>query len=48
MNIADEKYYVLAVDLYPLYPRLIVPLWMTELRQWYIKTYRDQFFINPP
>jgi len=36
------------IDLYPLYPRDIVPMWMTELRQLYINTYRDRFFINPP
>jgi len=42
------KNHFIAVDLYPLYPRHVVPLWMTELRQWYIKTFQDQFFMNPP
>lgn len=36
------------VDLYPLYPAQLRPAFMVELRGWYIKTYRDQFFINPP
>ncbi|KAK4498951.1 hypothetical protein PRZ48_009462 [Zasmidium cellare] len=39
---------VFCVDIYPLYPTSLVPQFMTDLRQWYISTYRDAFFISPP
>ncbi|PPJ49696.1 hypothetical protein CBER1_02144 [Cercospora berteroae] len=39
---------VFIVDIYPLYPTHIVPSFMTQLRTWYIATYRDQFFVSPP
>lgn len=32
------------VDLYPLYPVSVRPAFMTELRTWYIATYKDRFF----
>ncbi|OCL02605.1 hypothetical protein AOQ84DRAFT_327175 [Glonium stellatum] len=37
-----------AVDLSPMYPEAIKPVWMTSLREWYIVTYQDQFFVRPP
>ena len=36
------------VDLYPLYPDSIRPKFMHDIRQFYITTYRDQFFVAPP
>lgn len=36
------------VDLTPLYPAAFKPQFMTDLRAWYIHTYRDQFFTQPP
>ncbi|KAF1819509.1 uncharacterized protein K489DRAFT_412823 [Dissoconium aciculare CBS 342.82] len=36
------------VDLAPLYPDSIRPTFITELRKFYITTFRDQFFIAPP
>ncbi|KER00323.1 hypothetical protein AUEXF2481DRAFT_270 [Aureobasidium subglaciale EXF-2481] len=36
------------VDLTPLYPAALKPAFMTNLRKWYITTYRDQFFSSPP
>ncbi|KAG9965108.1 hypothetical protein KCU61_g1985, partial [Aureobasidium melanogenum] len=36
------------VDLTPLYPAALKPAFMTNLRTWYITTYRDQFFSSPP
>ncbi|KAI5276452.1 hypothetical protein E4T47_00618 [Aureobasidium subglaciale] len=36
------------VDLTPLYPVALKPAFMTNLRKWYITTYRDQFFSSPP
>ncbi|KAF2098737.1 hypothetical protein NA57DRAFT_75976 [Rhizodiscina lignyota] len=39
---------IFAVDAYPLYPPSIRPAWMDEIRNFYITTYRDQFFISPP
>ncbi|KAJ9620639.1 hypothetical protein H2203_007848 [Taxawa tesnikishii (nom. ined.)] len=39
---------IFMVDITPLYPAALKPQFMTDLRQWYITTYRDQFFIQPP
>ncbi|PNS21723.1 hypothetical protein CAC42_1577 [Sphaceloma murrayae] len=36
------------VDLHPLWPASIRPAYMDSLRQWYVTTYRDQFFVAPP
>jgi hypothetical protein len=36
------------VDLAPLYPDSIRPTFITKLREFYITTFRDQFFIAPP
>ena len=36
------------VDLAPLYPDSLRPAFITDLRQFYITTFRDQFFISPP
>ncbi|THY58680.1 hypothetical protein D6C99_02147 [Aureobasidium pullulans] len=36
------------VDITPLYPVALKPAFMTDLRKWYITTYRDQFFSSPP
>ncbi|CAK4033392.1 integral membrane [Lecanosticta acicola] len=36
------------VDLAPLYPSSLKPTPITLLRNWYIQTYRDKFFIAPP
>lgn len=33
-----------AVDLYPLYPLSLRPLFLNNLRSWYIATYKDRFF----
>ncbi|KAJ8118231.1 hypothetical protein OPT61_g733 [Boeremia exigua] len=35
-------------DLTGYYPSNIKPLWMGELRAWYVATYGDRFFYNPP
>lgn len=40
--------YFPGVDMYPLYPESIRPKFMYDLRKWYIETYNDQFFVNPP
>ena len=32
------------VDLYPLYPALLRPSFLTDIRQWYLATYKDRFF----
>lgn len=37
-----------AIDLYPIYPEAAKPTWMAGLREWYIATYQDQFFVSPP
>ena len=37
-----------AVDLVPLYPAALCPQSLLDLRQWYIVTYQDRFFTNPP
>ncbi|KAK4629432.1 Sigma intracellular receptor 2 [Fulvia fulva] len=39
---------IFCVDITPLYPPSIKPQFMIDLRQWYITTYRDQFFVSPP
>ncbi|CAO2652869.1 Nn.00g022800.m01.CDS01 [Neocucurbitaria sp. VM-36] len=39
---------MLAFDLTALYPVQIKPLWMGSLREWYVATYADRFFHNPP
>ncbi|KAH7382658.1 transmembrane protein 6/97 [Phaeosphaeria sp. MPI-PUGE-AT-0046c] len=39
---------MLAFDLSGFYPIQIKPLWMSSLREWYIATYGDRFFYNPP
>lgn len=39
---------LLGVDLTPMYPEALKPAFMTDLRKWYITTYRDQFFSSPP
>jgi hypothetical protein len=39
---------LIGVDLAPLYPDSLRPAFITELRKYYIATFRDQFFIAPP
>ncbi|KAF1946921.1 integral membrane protein-like protein [Clathrospora elynae] len=39
---------MLAFDLTAFYPINIKPLWMSSIRTWYIATYGDRFFYNPP
>ncbi|KAJ4987863.1 hypothetical protein SVAN01_06593 [Stagonosporopsis vannaccii] len=39
---------MLAFDLTSYYPTNIKPLWMGEVRTWYVATYGDRFFYNPP
>ncbi|KIW06002.1 hypothetical protein, variant 1 [Verruconis gallopava] len=39
---------VILVDSYILWPPARIPAFMTNLRQFYIATYKDIFFINPP
>lgn len=34
--------------MYPLYPASLRPQFMINLRKFYIDTYQDQFFVNPP
>lgn len=36
------------VDLVPLYPKSLQPAPLLQMRKWYISTYHDRFFINPP
>lgn len=36
------------VDLVPLYPKALKPHFLDSMRAWYITTYKDQFFIQPP
>ena len=38
----------LVVDLYPLYPPSIRPAFLDQIRDFYIDTYQDKFFIDPP
>ena len=37
-----------AVVLYPLYPTRLIPTLLTDIRKWYIATYNDRFFTDPP
>lgn len=37
-----------AFDLTAYYPINIKPLWMFSIRSWYVATYGDRFFYNPP
>ena len=37
-----------AVDLYPLYPPSLRPTVLTDMRSWYIDTYKDRFFSEQP
>ncbi|KAI8931205.1 hypothetical protein NX059_011554 [Plenodomus lindquistii] len=39
---------MLAFDLTAFYPTSIKPTWMTTLREFYVATYGDRFFYNPP
>ncbi|KAF2237042.1 hypothetical protein EV356DRAFT_497335 [Viridothelium virens] len=39
---------MLLVDLAPLYPTSMKPAIVSQIRTWYITTYRDQFFVKPP
>lgn len=39
---------MLAFDLSTFYPASIKPVWMTTLREFYVATYGDRFFYNPP
>ncbi|KAM0708580.1 hypothetical protein Q7P35_005232 [Cladosporium inversicolor] len=39
---------VFCVDLAPLYPASLKPEFITTLREWYISTYADRFFTQPP
>jgi hypothetical protein len=36
------------VDLQSIYPPHLVPAFMTSLKAYYIATYNDLFFIDPP
>lgn len=38
----------LTMDLPPFYPTSIVPDFMLKPSKYYIETYKDQFFVNPP
>ncbi|CBX90889.1 hypothetical protein IAQ61_002359, partial [Plenodomus lingam] len=39
---------MLAFDLTGFYPANLKPQWMTTIREFYITTYGDRFFYNPP
>lgn len=39
---------ITGVDLAPLYPAAYKPEFITTLREWYITTYADRFFTQPP
>jgi hypothetical protein len=39
---------LVGVDLAPLYPETLKPEFITSLREWYITTYADRFFTQPP
>ncbi|PVH93623.1 integral membrane protein-like protein [Periconia macrospinosa] len=39
---------MLCFDLTHYYPTSLKPTFMTSLREWYIATYNDRFFYNPP
>ncbi|EFE31875.1 integral membrane protein, putative [Trichophyton benhamiae CBS 112371] len=36
------------VDLVPLYPEALKPAFLDDIRSFYINTYQDKFFIDPP
>ncbi|TVY54165.1 Sigma intracellular receptor [Lachnellula suecica] len=36
------------MDLQAIYPPSVVPGFMLTVKNYYIKTYKDQFFVNPP
>lgn len=36
------------VDLTPFYPTSIKPQLLLDIRNWYISTYKDRFFVEPP
>ena len=36
------------VDLVPSYPPSLTPQYLLDLRQWYIETHHDRFFVDPP
>ncbi|KAF7504047.1 hypothetical protein GJ744_002876 [Endocarpon pusillum] len=36
------------VDLTPFYPTSVKPQLLVDLRDWYITTYKDRFFLDPP
>ena len=38
----------LVVDFYPLYPPSIRPVFLDQIRNFYIDTYQDKFFTEPP
>jgi hypothetical protein len=37
-----------AVDMYQFYPPSFRPEWMIQLRSYYIESYKDKFFTDPP
>lgn len=37
---------MLMVDLCPLYPRMLQPAFLTDIRTWYVATYKDRFFLE--
>lgn len=39
---------MLAFDLVPLYPNAVTPQALTDLQEYYIETYQDRFFTDPP
>ncbi|KAF2877660.1 hypothetical protein BDV95DRAFT_559758 [Massariosphaeria phaeospora] len=39
---------MLGFDLTHYYPAAVKPGWMTGVRTWYVATYGDRFFYNPP
>jgi len=39
---------IICLDSYILWPKAYVPGFMTTLRQYYMATYKDQFFTKPP
>lgn len=36
------------IDITPFYPAAIKPRFLVATREWYIKTYHDRFFEQPP
>ncbi|KAL2040428.1 hypothetical protein N7G274_006871 [Stereocaulon virgatum] len=39
---------MLTIALYPLSPPRLIPTLLTDIRTWYIATYNDRFFTDPP